>query len=74
MPSRGPSSSVGDTVEHIDQRGRITIKAAYRRHLEGGYVQVLTPEGVLIRRVSRRPLRTKAPALDDVDQEAMRDL
>lgn len=65
---------VGETAEHLDERGRVTVKAPFRKILKDGYVQVLTPDGVLFRRVSRRPLRSRAPALDDVDDEAMKDL
>ncbi|GEM_PF-3993628 len=63
-----------EAVEHLDARGRVTVKAAFRDRLKDGYVQILTPDGVLFRRVSTTPLRTKAPALDDVDGEAMADL
>lgn len=65
---------VGEAVEHLDERGRVTVKGPFREILREGYVQVLTPEGVLFRKVSRRPLRSKAPALDNVDDEAMKDL
>jgi DNA-binding transcriptional regulator/RsmH inhibitor MraZ len=61
-------------VEHLDARGRVTVKAEYRDRLKDGYLQILTPDGVLFRRVSTRPLKTKARALDDVDDEAMADL
>jgi len=63
-----------EVVEELDARGRVTVKAAYREHLRGGYVQILTPDGVLFRRVSKAPLKAKAPALDDVDDDAMADL
>jgi DNA-binding transcriptional regulator/RsmH inhibitor MraZ len=65
---------VSETVEHLDERGRVTVKLPYRELLKEGYIQVLTPDGVLFRRVSRRPLRTRAPALDDVDADAMKDV
>jgi hypothetical protein len=42
--------------------------------LRDGYVQVLTPDGVLFRRLSKRPLRSRAPALDTVDDEASKDI
>lgn len=63
-----------DIVERLDARGRVTVKAEYRDRLKDGYVQILTPDGVLFRRVSMRPLRSKAPALDDVDDDALADL
>ena len=72
MRTGAPSSFVTEAVEHLDERGRVTVRKEYRRVLENGYVQVLTPNGVLFRRVSTKPLRTKAPALDDVDEEAMK--
>ncbi|HUR69436.1 MAG TPA: hypothetical protein VM370_09335 [Candidatus Thermoplasmatota archaeon] len=65
---------MAETIEHLDERGRVTVRAAYRELLKEGYVQVLTPDGVLFRRVSKRPLRTRAPALDNVDDEAMKAL
>ena len=65
---------MAESVEHLDERGRVTIRPAFREHLRDGYVQVLTPDGVLFRKISRRPLRTKAPALDNVDDEAAKDL
>jgi DNA-binding transcriptional regulator/RsmH inhibitor MraZ len=65
---------VTEAVEHLDERGRVTVKSAFRDVLKDGYVQVLTPDGVLFRRVSKRPLRTKAPALDNVDDEASKGL
>lgn len=65
---------MSESIERLDERGRVTIRPAFREHLRDGYVQVLTPDGVLFRKVSRRPLRTKAPALDSVDDEAAKDL
>lgn len=61
----------GEIVEHLDARGRVTIKAEYRERLKEGYIQILTPDGVLFRRVSKQPLRSRAPALDNVDDDAM---
>lgn len=65
---------MGEAVEHLDERGRVTVKPPYRQLLKDGYVQVLTPDGVLFRRVSRRALKSRAPALDSVDDEAMKRL
>lgn len=67
-------SPVSEAVEHLDERGRVTVKSEFRKHLEGGYIQVLTPRGVLFHKVPRGKLRTKAPALENVDEEAMKDL
>ena len=65
---------MSEAVEHLDERGRVTVRPAFRKLLKEGYVQVLTPDGVLFRRVSRRPLKTRASALDNVDDEAMKGL
>lgn len=73
-PPAAKSDRVADVVERLDERGRVTVRAEFRAFLSGGYVQVLTPEGVLFRRLSRRALRTKAPALDSVEAEAQKDL
>jgi DNA-binding transcriptional regulator/RsmH inhibitor MraZ len=35
----------------LDDRGRLTIRRAYRRILTGRVVQILTPHGVLLRPV-----------------------
>lgn len=67
------SKGEGTPVERLDDRGRATVKPAYRDILRDGYVQVLTPEGVLFLVVPRR-FRSKAPALDDVDEVAMEGL
>jgi len=68
------SDRVTEAVEHLDDRGRVTVRAEFRSHLAEGYIQVLTPRGVLFHKVPTRKLKTKAPALDNVDDEAMKDL
>lgn len=60
-------------VERLDERGRATVRPDFRNVLKDGYVQVLTPEGVLFLVVPRR-FRSKAPSLDDVDDVAMEGL
>ena len=60
------------TVERLDDRGRATVKASFRKQLEQGYVQVLTPDGVLFRAVPKR-LKSRASARD-VDAEALKDV
>jgi hypothetical protein len=63
----------GDAVEHLDERGRATVKAKFRPLLEGGYVQVLTPDGVLFAAVPAR-IKSKAPSLVNVDDAALSDV
>ncbi len=65
---------VSDAVEHLDERGRVTVRAAFRRHLQGGYIQILTPDGVLFHAVKRKKIRSNASALDNVDDEALKDV
>lgn len=60
-------------VERLDDRGRATVKAPFREKLGRGYVQVLTPDGVLFRAVPEK-LKSRGPSRDDVDEEAMKDL
>lgn len=59
-------------IEHLDERGRVTVKAPYRGRLRRGYVQVLTKDGVLFAAVPER-IRADAPSLANVDDEAMKD-
>lgn len=65
---------MGEAVEHLDDRGRVTVKQQYRERLKDGYIQILTPDGVLFHAVSKKKLKAKAPALMDVDDEAMKGL
>jgi hypothetical protein len=39
------------SATHLDDRGRLTIRRAYRRILGARVVQILTPHGVLLRPV-----------------------
>ncbi len=39
------------TVSRLDERGRLTIRRAYRKVLRDRVVQILTPHGVLLRPV-----------------------
>lgn len=65
---------MSEAIEHLDARGRVTIKAPYRERLRHGYVQILTPDGVLFRAVTLAPMRTDAPALVNMDEDAMKAL
>lgn len=38
-------------TSRLDARGRVTIQKAFRKHLRGRIVQILTPHGVLLRPV-----------------------
>lgn len=60
------------TVERLDDRGRATVKGPFRKRLEHGYVQVLTPDGVLFRAIPPR-LRSRGSS-ERVDEEALKDL
>lgn len=45
------------TMDHqttLDDRGRITINPAFRKHLGRRIIQVLLPDGVLLRPAARR--------------------
>lgn len=48
------------------------MKSRFRGRLARGFVQVLTPDGVLLAAVPKR-VRSEAPALASVDDEALRD-
>lgn len=61
------------SVERLDDRGRGTVKPPFRAKLKDGYVQVLTPDGVLFMAV-RRHIRSRAPSLVSVDEEALKDV
>ena len=68
-----------ETATRLDERGRLTIRRAYRRVLRDRVVQILTPHGVLLRPVpDTLPDRGKLPdALtasgeDDAQREAGR--
>ncbi len=39
------------TTTRLDERGRVTIRRAYRKILRDRVVQILTPHGVLLRPV-----------------------
>lgn len=65
---------MGETdLDHLDERGRATVKPRFRPMLRDGFVQILTPDGVTFARPTRR-LKTDAPSLGDVDDEALRDV
>jgi len=52
---------MGD-VTRLDERGRLTIRRAYRKVLRDRVVQILTPHGVLLRPVpDTLPDRGKLP-------------
>ncbi len=52
-----------EATTHLDRRGRLTIRRAYRRILGDRVVQILTPHGVLLRPVPDRLLdRRRLPA------------
>lgn len=65
---------MSEAVEHLDARGRVTVKLPFRDRLRDGYIQVLTPDGVLFYSVKGRKLKSKGSALADVDDEAAKDL
>ena len=50
-------------VTRLDERGRLTIRRAYRKVLGSRIVQILTPHGVLLRPIpDMLPDRGKLPA------------
>ena len=55
----------------LDERGRLTIRRAYRKILRDRVVQILTPHGVLLRPVpDTLPDRGKRPpALTEMGEE-----
>ena len=55
----------------LDDRGRLTIRRAYRKVLRDRVIQILTPDGVLLRPVpDRLPDRGKLPpALTEAGEE-----
>lgn len=54
----------------LDERGRLTIRRAYRRILRDRVVQILTPHGVLLRPVpDTLPDRGKLPPALTMDGE-----
>lgn len=60
-------------IDHLDDRGRATVRPEFRAALDAGYVQVRTPDGVLFVAVVPH-IPAAGPSLDDVDDEAMKDL
>lgn len=51
-----------ESATRLDRRGRITVRAEYRRILGNRVVQILTPHGVLLRPVpDRLPDRARLP-------------
>ena len=70
---------VPESTTRLDHRGRLTIRAEYRRMLGKRVVQILTPHGVLLRPVpDRLPDRRRLPPAlrvsgeDDAEREAGR--
>jgi hypothetical protein len=49
-----------DPVDHLDDRGRATVRPKFRARLAEGFVQILTPDGVLLASVPKR-VRSRAP-------------
>lgn len=62
-----------EPVDRLDDRGRATVSPAFRARLRDGFVQVLTPDGVLFAPVATH-IKAAGPSLDDVDDEAAKDL
>lgn len=65
-----------ERTTRLDERGRLTIRRAYRRVLRGRIVQILTPHGVLLRPVlDTLPDRGRLPpALTEIgEREAERE-
>lgn len=59
------------TATRLDERGRLTIRRAYRKVLRDRVVQILTPHGVLLRPVpDTLPDRGRLPpALTEIGEE-----
>ena len=68
----GPQHPISmKAATHLDERGRLTIRRAYRKVLRDRVVQILTPHGVLLRPVpDTLPDRGRLPpALTEVGEE-----
>ncbi len=66
-----------EAATHLDERGRLTIRRAYRKVLRDRVVQILTPHGVLLRPVpdtlpdrGRLPPALRASGEADAEAEA----
>jgi hypothetical protein len=64
-----------EATTHLDGRGRLTIRRAYRKILRDRVVQILTPHGVLLRPVpdTLPDRRRLPPALRASGEEAAED-
>ena len=50
-----------------DERGRITLDPDFRRRFPGGFIQILTPDGIHLHAVTgRKELQGKWPAAKEV--------
>lgn len=68
-----------EAATHLDPRGRVTIRAEYRKILGDRVVQILTPHGVLLRPVrdvlakrTRLPPALRASGNEEAEREAAR--
>ncbi len=66
-----------EATTRLDERGRLTIRRAYRKILRNRVVQILTPHGVLLRPVpdslpdrGRLPPALRASGEEDAEVEA----